>query len=70
MPAILIRDGETLDDFIRRFKRSVNKSNILYDFQRHEAFYPKSLKRKMKDKVAKHRRKIERIKLKAKNTSL
>ena len=70
MPAILIRDGETLDDFIRRFKRSVNKSNVLYDFQRHEAFYPKSLRRKMKDKVAKHRKKIERLKIRSKNNVL
>lgn len=57
MPAILIRDGETLDYFIPRFKQS----NILYDFQRLEAFYPKSLRRKMKDKVSKHRKKIERL---------
>lgn len=62
MPAILIRDNETVEELIRRFKRSVIKSNILYDFQRHVAFYPKSLRRKMKDKVAKRRKKIERLK--------
>lgn len=56
MPKTVVREGETLDETLRRFKRSVNKSGILYDVRRHEAFYPKSLRRKMKSEEARRRK--------------
>lgn len=56
MPKTVVREGETLDETLRRFKRSVNKSGVLYDARRHEAFYPKSLRRKMKSEEARRRK--------------
>ncbi len=55
MPKIVVRDGESLDDAFRRFKRSVNKSGILADYKRHEAYLKKALKRKMKAQQARRR---------------
>lgn len=55
MPKVVVHDGETFDDAMRRFKRSVNKSGVLADAKRHTAFYKKSLKRAMKSKEAKRK---------------
>ena len=55
MPRIVVREGESVDDAFRRFKRSVNKSGVLDDFRRHEVYLKKSLKRKMKAQQARRR---------------
>jgi small subunit ribosomal protein S21 len=55
MPKTVIHDGENFDDVMRRFKRSVNKSGILADQKRHQAFYKKGLKRKMKSELARRK---------------
>ncbi len=52
MPKTVVRDNESFDEAMRRFKRQVNKSGILTDAKKHEAFYNKSLKRKMKSEQA------------------
>ena len=56
MPKTVVREGEALEETLRRFKRSVNKSGILYDVRRHEAFLPKSLRRKLKSEEARRRK--------------
>ena len=56
MIKLIAHENETLDELLFRFKRSVNKSGILYDVSRHREFYKKSLKRKLKNKEAKKRR--------------
>ncbi len=39
----VVREGETLDDAMRRFKRSVNKSGVLLETRKHEAYLKKGL---------------------------
>ena len=55
MPKIVIREGESIDDAFRRFKRNVNKSGVLADYKRHEVYLKKGLKRKMKAQQARRR---------------
>lgn len=55
MPKTVVREGETLDDAMRRFKRSVNKSGVLADYKRHTAYLKRALKRKMKSQQARRR---------------
>ncbi len=52
MPKTVVHDNETFDEALRRFKRQVNKSGVLTDSKKHDAFYKKSLKRKMKSEQA------------------
>jgi small subunit ribosomal protein S21 len=52
MPKTVIHDNESFDDALRRFKRVVSKSGVLVDQKNHQAFYKKTLKRKMKSEQA------------------
>ena len=38
MIKVVLREGETLDDLLRRFKRDVNKSGVLYECRKREFF--------------------------------
>jgi small subunit ribosomal protein S21 len=49
---VKLREGETTDVLISRFKTLVKKSNILADVRKHEFFLKKSLKRKRKSEEA------------------
>ncbi|MBP3713255.1 MAG: 30S ribosomal protein S21 [Bacilli bacterium] len=55
MPKTVVHDNESFDDAMRRFKRSVNKAGILADEKKHQAFYKKGLKRKMKSEQARRK---------------
>ena len=55
LPKIIVREGEGIDDATRRFKKIVNRSGVLADIKKHEAFYPKSLRRKMKSEQARRK---------------
>lgn len=50
------REGETLDDSLRRFKRSVNKSGVLMETRKREAFLKSGLKRKLKSEMARRKK--------------
>jgi small subunit ribosomal protein S21 len=52
----VVRDGETLDDVMRRFKRSVNKSGVLLESRKRECYYKTNLKRKMKSELARRKK--------------
>lgn len=52
----VIHEGETLDDALRRFKRSVNKSGILMETRKRESFLPKNLKRQLKSELARRKK--------------
>ncbi len=43
-----IRDGESLDDALRRFKRSVSKTGTLREARKREYYEKPSVKRKKK----------------------
>lgn len=53
MPKTIIRENETLDDALRRFKRQVNKAGILQETRKREFYLKPGLKRKMKSEMAK-----------------
>jgi small subunit ribosomal protein S21 len=52
----VVHEGESIDDALRRFKRSVNKSGILLESRKREYFLKTSLARKRKSELA-HRKK-------------
>lgn len=55
MPKTIVRDGETLDDAMKRFKRMVNKAGTIADYRKHNFFLKKGLRRKVKSENAKRR---------------
>ena len=42
MPKTTVRENETLDDALRRFKRQVNKAGIISEVKKHD-FYVKQV---------------------------
>ncbi len=52
----VVREGENVDDALRRFKRGVNKSGILLEARKREAYLKPGLKRKMKSKLARRKK--------------
>ena len=52
MPKIVIREGESLDEGVRRFKRQVNKAGIIRECRKREFYLKKNLKRKLKSEIA------------------
>lgn len=52
----VLREGETLDEGMRRFKRSVNKSGILLESRKREFFLKTTLRRKMKSELARRKK--------------
>ncbi len=55
MPKTIVRDGETLDDAMKRFKRQVNKARTIADYRKHGFFLKKGLKRKLKSETARRK---------------
>jgi small subunit ribosomal protein S21 len=52
-----IKKGESLDDALRRFKRSVSKSGTLREARKREHYEKPSVKRKKKSEEARKRNK-------------
>lgn len=50
-----IKKGESLDDALRRFKRSVSKSGTLREARKREFYEKPSVRRKKKDEEARRR---------------
>lgn len=55
MPKTIIRENETLDEALRRFKRQVNKSGVLLETRKRKFYLKKGLKRKMKSEMARRK---------------
>ena len=55
MPKTVVRENETLDDALRRFKRQVNKAVTIQECRRRESFLKKGLKRKLKSENARRK---------------
>ena len=53
---VLVREGETVDEALRRFKRGVNKSGILLECRKREAYLKPCLARAMKSKMARRKK--------------
>ena len=52
----VVREGESVDEALRCFKRGVNKSGILLESRKREAYLKPGLKRKMKSKLARRKK--------------
>ena len=55
MPKTVVRETETLDDALRRFKRQVNKAGILTEARKREFYLKPGLRRKMKSEMARRK---------------
>ncbi len=55
MPKTIVRENETLDEALRRFKRQVNKSGVLLETRKREFYLKKGLKRKLKSEMARRK---------------
>lgn len=53
---IVVRKDETLDDALRRFKRTVSKSGTLKEYRKREYYEKPSVKRKLKSEAARMRK--------------
>lgn len=53
---IRIKDNETLDSALRRFKRSCSKSGVLSEIRKREHYEKPSVKRKKKSEAARKRK--------------
>ena len=56
MAEVRVKDNETLDSAIRRFKRQMARSGILADVKKHEQYEKPSVKRKKKSEAARKRK--------------
>lgn len=53
MPKTVVRDKETIEDALRRFKRDVSRSGTLAEARKREFYVKPSVTRKMKRLAAK-----------------
>ena len=56
MTNIKVRENESLDSAIRRFKRQCTKDGIIGDIKKREAYEKPSVKRKKKSEAARKRK--------------
>ncbi len=56
MAEIHVKDNESLDSALRRFKRSCAKSGVLQEVRRREHYEKPSVKRKKKSEAARKRK--------------
>ena len=52
MPKTVVRDNESLEDALRRFKRQVNKAGTLAEARKREFYLKPGVKRKLKSEMA------------------
>jgi small subunit ribosomal protein S21 len=55
MPVVIIRDGESFESALKRFKKQCEKTGILSEIKKREHFEKPSVKRKKKILAAKKR---------------
>lgn len=62
---IIVREGETLDAALRRFKKETMREGTLFELKKREYYLAPSAKRKAKDKAAARRikKKAPKVKL-------
>ena len=56
MAVIRVKDNESLDSALRRFKRSCAKAGVLSDVRKREHYEKPSVKRKKKSEAARKRK--------------
>ena len=63
MPAVIVREGESFESALKRFKKQCEKTGILSEIKKREHYEKPSVKRKKKILAAKKRalKKLKRI---------
>lgn len=56
MSKTVVRKNESLDDALRRFKRTVSKSGTLQEYRKREFYEKPSVKKKLKSEAARKRK--------------
>ena len=56
MAEIKIKDNESLDNALRRFKRCCARAGVMSDVRRHEHYEKPSVRRKKKSEAARKRK--------------
>ena len=56
MTEIRVKEGESLDNALKRFKRSCQKSGVIAECRKREHYEKPSVKRKKKSEAARKRR--------------
>lgn len=56
MPGVKVRDGETFEQALRRFKKQCEKAGILSELRKREYYEKPSIKKKKKMKAARKKR--------------
>lgn len=59
MPAVIVKDGESFESALRRFKKQCEKSGILTEIRKREHFEKPSVRKKKKS-IAARKRAIKR----------
>lgn len=54
--------GETIEGMMRRFKKKVEKADLMQDMRKHDYYVKPSVKRKLKSKFARQRAYREQLK--------
>ncbi len=60
MPGVKIREGESFEQILRRFKKQCEKGGILSDLRKKEYYEKPSIKRKRKQAAASKKRRKPR----------
>ncbi len=55
MPGIRVKEGESFESALRRFKKKCEKAGILADVRKHQHFEKPSEKRKRKENAARRK---------------
>ncbi len=55
MPGVVVREDESFEDALRRFKKQIQKSGILGEAKKRLAYYKPSVKKKKKSLLARKR---------------
>ena len=58
MAKTIVHENESIDDALRRFKRSVTKAGTLQETRKREFYEKPSVKRKRKSEAARKRKKF------------
>lgn len=56
MSKTVVRDNETLDDALRRFKRQVSKAGTLAEARKREFYLKPGVKKKLKSEMARRKK--------------
>jgi small subunit ribosomal protein S21 len=59
---VLVQDGETLENALRRFKRKVQQEDIIKEIKRHSFYLKPGEKRRTKEALARKRNRKKRTK--------